>query len=513
MRASRRCLRRWSLKPDGAQGRDAAPRSRRRHDCRPRAGRRGPSRRGRPRDLPGGAARPRRRHGCGRPVRLRAESPRGRVPPVGLGARLSREGARPPAARRVHGARDDDHARRAAPAPRHRHRGRRYRRGDPGRPPRGALGRGGDRDGRGGAGRPVRRRGDPVKARARRHHRVCRRLRKVRRSGSTAANRSRNSHSGCAALAGSAGAWSTRRRARPSGAPRSFSGSKTVAMRATAAARPRRRTFPSRRRRVRSSSGSRRTDTRARLGGSTIAPRATTEVGTIELRHGGAIEGMIRRASGPSRTLAVVLASGGRSSLRWAGSTDSLGWFHLDGLAPGTWEVFGADESSRYWSSGGGQPVSPVLLRNGRGRRSNGCAHRRAHGASADAHGLERGPLSLRQASRIQHGRSGFLLFEVEGRGGETHGPVLPPFDPVDRGPAALPLFARGLAGFQRLVAGGAVRCVDRESSAGRYRVSLSSGGRGPVETVVELAAGENRKSFSPSARRAGRKMTSRVSL
>ena len=80
-------------------------------DLRPRAGRRGPSRRGRPRDLPGGPARPRDRHGCGRPVRLRAESPRGRVPPLGLGARLSREGARPPAARRIHRGRDDDHAR------------------------------------------------------------------------------------------------------------------------------------------------------------------------------------------------------------------------------------------------------------------------------------------------------------------------------------------------------------------------------------------------------------------
>lgn len=80
-----------------------------------------------------------------------------------------------------------------------------------------------------------------------------------------------------------------------------------------------------------------------------VVAGSSTDAGTIALVRAGAIEGVIRSASGSAERLGVVVASPERGACRWPAWTDSTGWFHIDGLALGTWEVFGVDEKSPHW--------------------------------------------------------------------------------------------------------------------------------------------------------------------
>ena len=188
-----------------------------------------------------------------------------------------------------------------------------------------------------------------------------------------------------------------------------------------------------------------------------------------------------------------MLASAGRSSYRWAGSTDSVGWFHLDELAAGTWEVFGADETSPYWSSEGGRPVhlhsfGTVEVGDRTVARIDGrmpppptltvsSGDSAATGKAAEF--TMNGPDSAFSRWRAQEEKRTDPYFRLSIRSIEGV-----PLTYSSLGVS--PVFSGWWQGarFDTSIA---------SLPAGRYQVSLSSAGRGSVESVVELAAGENR--------------------
>ena len=73
-----------------------------------------------------------------------------------------------------------------------------------------------------------------------------------------------------------------------------------------------------------------------------VRGNATVEVGDVEARWGGAVEGVVQRADGEPLPYADVVATP-EPSVRGAApirdSTDEEGRFRLDGLAPGTWRL------------------------------------------------------------------------------------------------------------------------------------------------------------------------------
>jgi hypothetical protein len=79
-----------------------------------------------------------------------------------------------------------------------------------------------------------------------------------------------------------------------------------------------------------------------------VAPGREQDAGTVVLAKSGAVEGSVRRASGEvGERLTIVLAEVGRTKRRWAGLTDSAGWYRVevDASDGGAVEVLAAEES------------------------------------------------------------------------------------------------------------------------------------------------------------------------
>src|SRR5262249_41421564 len=84
-----------------------------------------------------------------------------------------------------------------------------------------------------------------------------------------------------------------------------------------------------------------------------VQPDATgvTDLGVIALARAGSLEGVIRSSgSWPSPRVVFALPAGG-DPMRLLAFTDDAGWFSAESLAPGSYEVFAAEEGRAHSST------------------------------------------------------------------------------------------------------------------------------------------------------------------
>jgi protocatechuate 3,4-dioxygenase beta subunit len=238
-----------------------------------------------------------------------------------------------------------------------------------------------------------------------------------------------------------------------------------------------------------------------------VAPKETTDIGTLTLTPAGTIEGIVRGSTDAGAPVAVWVGRPGQHPTMVAQGADCTGWFRACCLAPGAWEVFGMESSRVRWPGG---------------------THGLAHVASLGTVEVGAGAVARVDARMPPAGTLRIVVKAAAPAGGSvaTGGPEVTAGDDApaqfatiwrdeDEPPDAIPkssfvltlastrrdpfLYSGGEGSFGSVLAGRWVaHGVDADLTIpvlrpGEYRLSLSCEGRRTVEASVKIEAGVTR--------------------
>jgi hypothetical protein len=90
-----------------------------------------------------------------------------------------------------------------------------------------------------------------------------------------------------------------------------------------------------------------------------VTADAATNVGTLALQPGGALEGTVRAPSGATTTAEIYVRETGQAWVVRIGETDGAGRYRADTIPPGSYEVFAVETDPRWKHLGPSPRVTP----------------------------------------------------------------------------------------------------------------------------------------------------------
>jgi hypothetical protein len=229
-----------------------------------------------------------------------------------------------------------------------------------------------------------------------------------------------------------------------------------------------------------------------------VTPGLATDAGTAKLIPKGGIEGVVRAATDWRQgQVMIVRRAPGSRAFEYCGSTDGLGWFRAAHVPPGTWEIFGVEQSDLSW--GGSHAlvhaalVGTVTVTSGSTARVDAAMPEpasltivaKAEGPPGSAVAITPPVLVTDASGRppsvllTEGEREMVLELKIEALDGL-------PFMRTDEDPE---FFAAVTSGWH--LEGLAAEFQMPNLAAGRYRFSIRRKGCAPIERIVRLAAGE----------------------